>query len=70
MFAGTGELAFQPPGIADATFGVINKTKQIRTTSTAAVTFAVCTYLIREILRAQTGPRFLHDDGEAILVEE
>jgi hypothetical protein len=70
MFAGAGEVAFQPTGVADAAFRVIDKTKQIRTTSTGAIAVDVDAQLIREILHAEAWPRFLDDEREAILVEE
>lgn len=70
MFAGTGQIAFQATGVADATFRVIYKTKQVRTTSTGAVAFDVRAHLLREFLGAEAGTRFLYNDGESILIEE
>lgn len=70
MFGAAGQLVFQSTRIADAAFRVIDKAQQLGAPSSSSIALCVSANLLRQILSAESCPRFLDHNGKAIMVEE
>src|SRR5574339_531731 len=70
MFACGAELALQSSRIADAALRVVDETDELGAPSSIPIALEVGAYLICELLPAESRPSFLHDDGQAIVIEK
>src|SRR5688500_1299975 len=70
VFARTGKLAFQSARVADAALRIIHEAQQVGAATTSTIALDVGPYLVAELLSGEAGPRFFHDNCEAVVVEE
>ncbi len=70
MCAGGAVIGFEPARVADAAFRVVHEADEGSAVVLCAIPVGIHAELIGKIFGAQARARFLHDDGQPVLIQE